>query len=487
MNKTMDVFELEAIKMRALCDDFNIITATDSYKLTHPPMYPNGTQMVSSYFEARSGAKFDLNVFCTLQYLMLRYMSGQVVTKDKIDWAEYLAELHFGQKGIFFREGWEYILNKYDGRLPLEICAVAEGTPVPTGNVMLQTHNTDPILTWFLTNTMESFLTHVWSGTTGSSLSRYVKLMQKKYLDISCDTPDAVLPFMLHDFGYRGSSSDESARQVGLGHLINYLGTDTVPALEMAIKYYNGNIRRDQYNVGFSVNATEHSIMTSRGEEGEFDVVDELLDKYPNGILSIVIDSYNDIRFIETMGTPRFKDRILNRNGQVVFRPDSGPPVETSERVYKKTADVFGFYVNKKGYEVLNPKVGNLWGDGINEIEGEDIYKNFVSKKISAENDILGMGGNLHQKINRDTQRNAFKSSYQVRNGVGKDIFKNPIDGSKKSKKGRLALIKDENGDFKTLQGVNGPVAGDLLIPVFRNGEVLVTYSLDDMRKNAAI
>jgi nicotinamide phosphoribosyltransferase len=471
--------------MLGLVEDFNIITATDSYKLTHYNMYPKGTEVVSSYFEARVGAKFEFNVFNSLQYLMLRYMQGQVVTQDNIEWADYLAELHFGQKGIFNRAGWEYILNEYGGRLPIQINAVAEGTPVPTGNVMMQVINTDKRVPW-LTNALESFLTHVWSGTTGASLSRYIKTIQKRYLELTSDVPvDAILPFMLHDFGYRGGSSDESTRQVGVGHLINYMGTDTIPAIEMAVKYYGAGLG-DKFNAGFSVNATEHSVMTSMGEEGEFDLVDELLDEYPTGILSVVIDSYDWKRFIETMGTPRFKERILNREGKFVFRPDSGEPIATSLAVYQAVANEFGFTTNSKGYEVLNPQVGCLWGDGVNEDDVENIYSNLANNGVSADNYIIGMGGNLHQKINRDTQRNAFKASYQERDGVGYNIFKDPIDGTKKSKKGRLALVK-ENGQYKTIQEVDSKVENDLLIPVFRNGEVIKTYTLDEMRKNASL
>jgi len=472
--------------MRSLVEEFNVMTATDSYKLGRDRMFSEGTESVSSYFEARDGAKFQYNVFCTLQYLCMKYLCGKQVTKAKIDWAEYLSELHLGQKGAFDRSGWDYILQKYDGRLPIEICAVAEGTPVPTGNVMMQIRNTDPKVP-VLSNAIESMITHVWAGTTGASLSRYIKQMQKRFLDICCDTPDEVLPFMLHDFGYRGSSSHESARQVGAGHLLNFLGTDTVPAMELLIQYYGASIDRATFNAGFSIFATEHLIMTQKGEAGEFDVVEELLNKYPTGNLAMVIDSYNWKRFIETMGTPRFKDRILNRDGKIIFRPDSGKPVPTSFGVWKGLANIFGYDTNNKRYDVLNPKVSTIWGDGIDEVEGESIYQNFIDNKISIENCPLGMGGNLHQKINRDTQRNAFKGSFVQRNGVGYDIFKDPIDGSKKSKKGRLALIKDAAGNFQTLQGVTGPVEGDLLIPVFRNGEMLKTYTLNEMRANAAL
>lgn len=473
--------------MREFVEDFNIITATDSYKLTHHKMYPMGTNKVSSYFEAREGAEHPYSVWCGLQYLLKKYCVGQVVTRDKIEWAEFLVEKHFGSKNVFNRSGWEHILNNHNGHLPLRIKAVKEGSVIPINNVMMSIENTDSENTYWLTNAIESLLMHVWASTTGATLSRRIKEMQAEFLKTSCDNPEQVLPFMLHDFGYRGSSSHESAKLVGLGHLINYMGTDTVPALETAIKYYNGKIG-DDYDIGFSVNATEHSIMTSCGREGEFRVVDELLDKYPTGILAMVIDSYDWVNFIRTMGTPRFKERILARDGKTVFRPDSGEPVVTSHMVYRETANAFGFYTNNKGFEVLNPKVGNLWGDGVGYTDVYNIYANLVKYKISAENYVIGMGGNLHQKINRDTQKNAIKSSYQERNGIGYNIFKDPIDSGKKSKRGRLALVKN-NGIYETLENVDPRIAykHDLLVPIFENGKLLYETNLNEMRELAAL
>ncbi len=475
----MQNFKREDIK------DFNWITATDSYKMCHAPMYPNGTQYVYSYFESRVGAKFPYSVFAGLQYKLMRYALGVVVTQEDVEWAAFLAAQHFGNDKIFNRAGWERIVNVHGGKLPLEIRAVEEGTPVPIGNVMMSFVNTDPHC-WWLTNSTESFFTHVWAMTTAATLSRHIKEVQTKFLDLTSDNKLTALPFMLHDFGYRGSSSHESAQTVGVGHLINYMGTDTVPAVETAIKYYGGEFK--EFDIGFSVNATEHSIMTAKGEAGEFDLVDNLLTKYPTGILSVVIDSYNWKRFIKTMGTARFKERINNRDGKFVFRPDSGEPVQTSLEVYQGVAHEFGYESNSKGYEVLNPKVGCLWGDGVDEEDTDNIYTNLMNNGVSAENYVIGMGGNLHQKIHRDTQCNAFKSSYQVRDGVGHDIFKDPIDQSKRSKKGRLALIKHGQMAFETLEEVNSwNVAGDQLKPVFRNGELLKEVTLSKMRANAAI
>jgi nicotinamide phosphoribosyltransferase len=298
------------------------------------------------------------------------------------------------------------------------------------------------------------------------------KKLFKQYAYLTCDNFDHI-NFQLHDFGYRGVSSEESAQIGGAAHLMNFMGTDTVTALEFVMNQYNAN-----EVVGYSVPATEHSIMTSNGDSGEEKLIGELLDKYPTGILSLVIDSYNYMTFIEICGT-KFKDKILNRDGKVVFRPDSGNPVFVSHNVFNLLEEHFGSTKNSKGYRVLNEKVGMLWGDGI-DIDGiKDILDFFRVKDIASSNIVFGMGGGLLQKVNRDTMRFAFKCSAQCQNGDWVDIFKDPIDDSKKSKKGRLKLIKNYNS-YKTVKITEK--GENILKTVFKNGILKTEYNFNDIR-----
>lgn len=267
----------------------------------------------------------------------------------------------------------------------------------------------------------------------------------------------------------------------GSAHLINFLGTDTVPAMPFAVQYYDASFT----GLGYSVAATEHSIMTSLGAEGEYEIVQNLLDAYPTGILSVVGDSYDIYKMAETLGT-KFKDQIVARDGVFVLRPDSGDPEEVMLKLLNILWKNFGGTVNKKGYRVVNPKIRLLWGDGIDRRGIAGILGNMSVNGWSIENiACFGMGGGLLQKVNRDTQRNAFKCSAQLRTGgVWVDIMKNPIDKTKASKKGRLKLIK-VNGEFKTV-GINEP-GEDLLVTVFENGVITKKYTFDEIRNNAKL
>jgi nicotinamide phosphoribosyltransferase len=461
----------------------NICLTTDSYKLNHWNQYPAGTEKVYSYFECRKGAKFAETPFFGLQYIIKNHLEGVVVTREKIENAAKLCKAHFGSEKYFNREGWEYILNSYGGKLPVVIKAVEEGTVVPINNVLMTIENTDNKCFW-LTNYLETVLSQVWYSTTVAALSREVKVNIKEYLDLTSD--GGLLNFGLHDFGFRGASSWESAGIGGAAHLINFLGTDTVVAMEVAMNYYNADLN----GLAFSVAATEHSVMTALGKDGEEQVVENLLNEYPTGILSVVSDSYDIYNFVDYIVGQKFRDRIKNRKGVFVVRPDSITPTHPTPEaemvwIIDTLWDHFGGTVNSKGYKLLTPCVRVLWGDGI-DIDGIKKILYAVTKAGFATENIacFGMGGGLLQKVNRDTQRCAFKCSAQYRDGQWYDIQKNPKDVSKASKKGKLKLIKVD-GEFETV-GENDP-GEDYLKVVFYDGVLLNEVDFATIRKNAAL
>nr|WP_296805023.1 nicotinate phosphoribosyltransferase [uncultured Methanobrevibacter sp.] len=419
-------------------------------------------------------------MFYGLQYIIKKYLEGSVVTQEKIDEADKLISAHIGE-GIFNKEGWEYILDEYEGKLPIEIKAVAEGTPVDVSNVLMTVENTDRKSYW-LVNYLESLLLQVWYPSTVATLSAEVRKLSNFYLDVTGSQKDN-LDFMLHDFGYRGATSTESSMLCGSAHLLSFSGTDTIPALTIPENYYN-----DSNLYGFSVQATEHSVMTSLGPEGEFDQIMNVIDNAREGILSIVIDSYDYRNFLIEAGKSgsELNEAILNfldgEGNKVVFRPDSGEPVSTTIDCLNLLSQGFGSHLTDKGYKVFDLNIGLLWGDGLNYHKIRDILFAMKSNGWAAQNIIFGMGGGLHSSLTRDTQRNAFKCSAQLRDGVWHDIFKNPLDSSKKSKTGRFKLI-NENNSFKTVPIDSNGV--DCLQTVFKNGDLLIEDTFGEIKSRA--
>lgn len=468
----------------------NLIEATDGYKLTHWKQYPKDIEKVYSYFESRAGARWDYTVFFGLQYILDRYLY-QGVTMEDVEQAAKLSAKYLGE-GQFNYHGWAYIAETLGGKLPLKIKAVPEGTVVPVHNVMMTVQNTDPQCAW-LTNAMETLLTQVWYPSTVATLSHSTLHDIGEALNDTAMS-SAGLPFMLHDFGFRGVSSYESAQIGGAAHLVNSMGTDTVPALRWIDEWYDGG-RDDGDSWGYSVPATEHSVMTALGEEGEFETIENLLDAYPTGILSIVGDSYNIYRFVDRLCAPDLKEKVMARDGKIVVRPDSiTPNHRTPEAEMVWIAEAlwrgYGGTANAKAYRVLDPHVGILWGDGIDPDGINRILTELELHSFSVECCVFGMGGGLLQKINRDTQRFAFKASAMKRGGKWHEVHKDPLDGSKVSLPGRLALAK-VSGKLRTVpKGTAIPMlAGNeanVLQTVFLNGQLLNKTTFGSVRARAA-
>ena len=455
----------------------NLLLLTDSYKVTHYKQYPPNTEEVYSYFESRGGVHPTV-CFFGLQYFLKKYLVGKVITKAKIDEAEAIFKDHFSEDDMFNRAGWEYILEKYDGHLPVKIKAVPEGTVMPYRNVLMTIENTDPNCFW-LTNYLETLLVQVWYPTTVATQSYHLSKIIGKYLE-ETGTP-ADVAFKLHDFGFRGVSSVESAGIGGAAHLINFQGTDTLQALQTIRQYYETNMV-----AGFSVPASEHSTMTSWGRDGEASAYKNMLEQYPTGIVSIVSDSYDIFHAAKEIYGKELKDLILERDGNLVVRPDSGEITEVIFKLLHILGEAFGTTVNDKGYKVLHPKVRILQGDGMDAEAIEALLAVITKEGWSADNLVFGMGGGLLQKVHRDTQKFAFKCSWAKIDGKGRDVYKDPItDKGKKSKKGRMKLIVDGNGNYQTVGADDKGT--DLLETVFENGQLMNAYTFEAVRQNVLI
>ena len=449
------------------------ITATDSYKVGQAPQYPPKTSEVYSYFEMRRGALFQEGVFFGLLPI-LKVLAKPVTIKD-IDDAEVLFSKHFGVN-MFNRAGWEYIVNNLGGKLPIKIKAVPEGMVVPVGNAVMTVKNTDPNCFW-LTNYLETVLTHVWYPSTIATNSREMKKLILEQLH-KTGTPE-LIDFKLHDFGFRGVTCSEQAAIGGLAHLVNFKGTDTMASLILAAELYKCDC------AGYSIAASEHSTITSWGQDYEVEAMRNMIKTYGNNNLyACVSDSYDIYRACKELWGKQLKAEVLNAKGTLVIRPDSGEPAEVVVKCLDILGEAFGFtYI--KGYKVLHPKVRLIQGDGIDFEEVRRIQNAMDRAGWSADNIAYGSGGGLLQKHNRDTMRCAFKCSSITVGGVERDVFKAPItDGGKTSKKGKLSLVM-KNGIIQTVKGEDKE--GDLLETVFLNGEILKEYTLDEVRARAAL
>jgi len=475
----------------------NIVLATDSYKVSHYKQYPPGTEYVYSYFESRGG-KFDEIVFYGLQYFVKRYLCGPVVTQDKIDTAKEILDNHMGP-GHFNEAGWKHILDAHGGHLPISIKSVPEGTVVPTKNALFTMVNTDPKCFW-LTNYLETLLVEVWYPMTVATNSREQKKIIAKAFEATGCPLDAGVNFKLHDFGYRGVSSVESAGIGGAAHLINFWGTDTLAAI-LLLKYYYGDTAAKvplPINpeimlpvAGLSIPAAEHSTITSWGREYEVKAFENMLDQYPEGLVAVVSDSYDVFRAISELWGRQLKDKIKNRKGQLVVRPDSGDPPVIVPQLLDLLGEAFKEDVTTThtGHKLLPDYIRMIQGDGISYETLGEILDAMAAKGWAAANLAFGSGGALLQKLNRDTQKCAFKCSEITKaDGEKTLVYKDPItDKGKLSKKGRLTLEYGADNKLTTMVEGKGDPNKDVMVEVFRNGYLLVDQKFDEIRNRAAI
>ena len=417
----------------------------DSYKAGHFQMYPDALVM-SAYGEFRSpmeGFTDQRIVFCGLDHIIKTYLERQWTELDVANAKEFYKTHNTGFSPYEFPEDlFLKFIREQDGYFPVRIDALPEGsvahirTPVFT---ITATREYSRLCTF-----LETVLTMVWYPTTVATLSRHVKELIRKYFVSSVDVEWYwLLDYKLHDFGFRACTCVEQAVIGGKAHLLNFKGSDTMPACYDAQFNHNAG-----HPVASSVPATEHSVMTSW--PNETDAMLNMLEKYgENPIISVVMDSYDydhalnvvlpDIaRVMET--TDKYKQC------QLVLRPDSGDPVESVLKGLLAAEKCFGVTINKKGYKVLN-RSAVLQGDGITMHTIRDILTAVTSPayQYSAQNVVFGMGGGLLQKVNRDTMSFATKLSYiQYNQEDYKDVMKMPkTDSGKYSLPGLLAVAKE--------------------------------------------
>ncbi|RYD57577.1 MAG: nicotinate phosphoribosyltransferase [Sphingobacteriales bacterium] len=463
----------------------NILLQTDVYKMGHMEQYAPGCNKVYSYLTARDGKTFDKTLFFGLQYYIKRYLAQPVMVEMGEEFLQY-RKMILGSNSAEVEQKMRALCRL--GYLPLEIKAVEEGTVLPVKNVLMTITNTHPDFYWVV-GFVESILLKLWYTITVATCSYHYREVVDRYFELTDD--GTMKDFQVHDFGYRGDASEEGAAISGVAHLLSFLGSDNVPALPCAIEYYNAGTSEP---IMLSVPASEHSVMCSFGREDELGAFRHMLEVYPTGIVSIVSDTFNVYRVL-TEFVAALKEEILSRDGKVVFRPDSGnpehiicgdPEAPEGSNEWKGAIrlldEAFGSTVNSKGYKVLHPKVGLIYGDGMYLQRYERTLERLKEMGYAAGNLIIGVGGILRNH-SRDTLGFAIKATYVEVNGEPREIEKDPVtDHKKKSHKGLLALVKDGDEYITMDRCTTEQEQNSLLKIVFKDGVLVRGTSLGEIR-----
>lgn len=500
----------------------NPLLATDSYKLSHFLMYPEGITYLQSNFTMR-GSRMD-GISHGVHFGLQAWLKDLQESWEKFFAArkEDVVKEYKENTETFVAPGFplSHIEDLHDlGYLPLRFSGLPEGSLVPMRVPSIIIENTHPDFPW-LVNYVESDLSAgIWHPGTVATVAWDIRRVFNKAAKETGGAPEAT-DFQMHDFSYRGQVNREAAMSSGAAHLLSSLGSDSVPSAAWINYYYPG----DNGLIAASVPATEHSVMCAGGEENEKDTVRRLMNEIvPTGILSIVVDTWDYFRFInETLR--ELKDEILQRDGKIVVRPDSGDPADiicgtikyavnpSLSEEYKSALvskyadsdlsrpstpeergsieilwDIFGGTVNEKGFKELDPHIGLIYGDGMFKARIEDINARLAAKGFVSTNWVAGIGSYSYQMMTRDNLSSAVKATYAVVNGEGRNLFKNPKtdDGTKKSATGKLAVTTDpRTGELRQIeQAEPWQIENSRIQPVWENGKSLKESSFADVRR----
>ena len=487
------------------------LLAVDGYKQSHRTVYPKGTERILINWtnrsnkllpEASHAVHFGLQAFLQ-NYLVETWAPFFAATEDEVaDEFERVLLSYFGPNNI----GSDHVRELHRlGYLPLLVKGLPEGTLVPFGVPTILIENTHPDFFW-LPNYIETALSaSIWHPSTSATIATVYRDLMEGWAE-KTGGDIAAIDFQAHDFSMRGQTSLESAAASGAGHLLSFLGTDTMSTFDFIDRYYPG----ENGWVGASVPATEHSVMCIRGEQGELETFHAVLDAFPTGIVSAVSDGY-DYWNVLNVTLPKLKDRILGRDGKLVIRPDSGDPVDIMTGTYivtdenraeyeaKKAAGeltseelgsievlgaLFGSTVNDKGFKVLNPHIGLIYGDSITLDRAQRTFERLAAKGWASTNVVLGIGSFTYQYRTRDSLASAVKATWAQVDGQSVDIQKDPKTGAgKKSAKGRLAVVTSADVDLELIQQASpADEERSLIQPVWKDGDFINPVSYADVR-----
>jgi len=462
----------------------NPLLLTDGYKTGHHQQYPKGTTMVYSNFTPRSNKHAPKGCDKVVSF-------GQQMVMKQIHEA-FHNEFFSKPKDVVISEikeelslylGTDYDVSHFEklhdlGYLPIAVRAIPEGDTVPIKVPVLTIYNTHPDFYW-VTNYLETIISNLlWKPMTSATIAHQYRKVLTKWQDKTDKERAWFVDWQAHDFSMRGLDSIDVTISSGLGHATSFLGSDSLPVIHGARKYYGA-----KGMVVGSVNATEHSVMCAGSKDDEIGTFSRLLDTYPTGILSVVSDTW-DLWKVCTEHVVVLKDKIMARDGKLVIRPDSGNPADivcgyntanvhdypdynVSHPSYKGVVellwDVFGGTVNEQGYKVLDPHIGVIYGDSITLERAEEICQRLANKGFASTNIVFGVGSFTYQYNTRDTFGFAMKATYVEIDGVGREIFKNPItdDGTKKSATGLLRVEKNADGEYYLIDRIPASESDD--------------------------
>ena len=470
-------------------------TLVDSYKLTHLFKGRGFTLFLTyAHITPRNNGKGPSYAVAVGQQHIAATMASFTIRPEFGRQLASFSEKHHFMPGVFDHSMFDRIAAA-GGKIPMRIRGVPEGTVVPRGvPVLIVESTTEAQAVPFF----EAQLQRIWYPTSVATRATEYRTVVNEFLQLTVDPEliEVIRPYTIHEMGARGTPSEDSAkigglaaREAGIG------GTDTHAGMFYAMELMPDIDPATGTPIvpAASVPAGEHNVAMSWGESGESIPFENTLDRYPTGLLSWPIDTFDSLRFVDSVTKPgALRSRLMARKGKLVLRPDS-PLVhpsgrkmthgETIRAIFARVrenlsdldASTGGIKTNKRGFLVFPDWLGCIYGDSLTTDDVRDIYTSILADNWSAQNMVFGVGGNLLQRnIERGTLDFAMKCSQQVyRNDATGELEVRDVGKKtpgKVSPVGRFKVVLRE-GRHQMVAEDDGPEP-DIMVTYYEDGKL---------------
>lgn len=484
--------------------EFFAMFAADYYKIGHATrMQPEGASWVYSTWTARSNKHHpgcDKTVVFGYQYTMKKLVElwykeffSQPIDELEHEWANVIGNTFNATYADFskFRKLHEL------GHLPLRILGVPEGTLLPIGIPDHVIMNTDPDFAWLPQFIEDQWSAMNWLPSTSATTAFYRRQLLKPYVEITHGKGDNALDHMCGDFSLRGHTSLEAGYISGAAHALSFDRTATIGSNLLLEKYYGADLINDPPMMGTP--SLEHSVVEQGvarqklrivggelTEDEQYYVYKAMMDNWdinliaemlflyhlltkvqPKGIMTYVSDTY-DYWGVVSKVVPLLKEVILNRDGCLSIRPDSGNPVKIIcgdpeaepgtpefDGTIRILAETFGTNRNEQGFRKLNSHIAMIYGDAITPEITKKVGDWCIHNEYDITNICFGIGAYTYQYVTRDTRGYAIKATACRIDGREMPIYKMPkTDPGKKSPRGCVS-IHYKNGEYTLIDGLS--------------------------------
>jgi nicotinamide phosphoribosyltransferase len=423
----------------------NPLVLTDAYNLSHSYLKINTDWEVSHIYNRKSGM-----VLFGFHELVVTFLENVKVTEEMITEAEECAR----SMGLTFpSELFKRVVEECDGKIPLKVECLPEGTFCPAGTPFAQISNTKggfgELVTWW-----EAIFLHGYfassCATEAMNMFIYLEEIRKKY-----GFKEQFLS-RFHSFGFRGHRSLEDAYWAGSAWSIFLHGSDD---FHITKHWKDAKLK--------SIPALAHKVVQQFDIEYDcfLRAIEQCAERLQDTV-ALVIDTYSAYIVINEYVLP-LANYAKGLGIDIAFRPDSGD-------TWKQAVDIYDIV---RDNELENVSV--IIGEGMSLAEAKKADLFFQKNNVPLTFINYGIGAGFYKHIERDTLGWAMKTAWS--NGKPRMKFsENPM---KRSTPGVVGIYRCPDTKEMVVELKDNMEHENMFHTIYNEGKTCSQPTLDDVRK----